>query len=176
MAPMDTEAEILRALHGLAAAFNAHDIEGVMSFFAPDCSLDMPHGTEPHGTRHKGFEQVKKGLMGRFASTPDVHYSDVEHFVSGNCGMSKWLLAGTKLNGAEVTGAGLRLLHLSARTGRPQGLILENRRVRPISRGLFRRDQPSSRPLNQAAWDCPRSYRGPSGAPFRRSLRRRAGQ
>ena len=99
---MTAEAEILAALHGLAAAFNAHDIDGVMSFFAPDCSLDMPRGTEPHGTRFQGIEQVKKGLMGRFESTPDVHYSDLEHFVSGNCGMSKWLLTGTKLNGEKV--------------------------------------------------------------------------
>lgn len=99
---MVTEAEILAALHGLAAAFNSHDIDGVMSFFAPDCSLDMPRGTEPHGTRFQGIEQVKKGLMGRFESTPDVHYSDLEHFVSGNCGMSRWLLTGTKLNGEKV--------------------------------------------------------------------------
>ena len=100
--PMVTEAEILAALHGIAAAFNAHDIDGVMSFFSPDCSLDMPRGTEPFGTRFQGIEQVKKGLMGRFESTPDVHYSDLEHFVSGNCGMSKWLLTGTKLNGDKV--------------------------------------------------------------------------
>jgi ketosteroid isomerase-like protein len=100
--PMVTEAEILAALQGLAAAFNAHDIDGVMSFFAPDCSLDMPRGTESYGTRFQGIEQVKRGLMGRFESTPDVHYSDVEHFVSGNCGMSKWLLTGTKLNGEKV--------------------------------------------------------------------------
>ena len=99
---MVTEAEILAALHGLAAAFNAHDIDGVMSFFAPDCSLDMPRGTEPYGARFQGIEQVRKGLMGRFESTPDVHYSDLEHFVSGNCGMSKWLLTGTKLNGEKV--------------------------------------------------------------------------
>ncbi len=99
---MDTEAEIMAALHGLAAAFNAHDIDGVMSFFAPDCSLDMPRGAEPHGTRFQGFEQVKKGLMGRFESTPDVHYGELEHFVSGNCGMSRWFLTGTKLNGEKV--------------------------------------------------------------------------
>ncbi len=100
--PMDTEAEIMAALHGLAAAFNARDIDAVMSFFAPDCSLDMPRGSEPHGTRFQGIEPVKKGLMGRFESTPDVNYSDLEHFVSGNCGMSKWLLTGTKLNGEKV--------------------------------------------------------------------------
>jgi ketosteroid isomerase-like protein len=99
---MDTEAEILAALQGLSAAFNAHDIDAVMSFFAPDCSLDMPRGPEPHGTRFEGVELVRKGLMGRFESTPDVHYSDFEHFVSGNRGMSKWLLTGTKLDGEKV--------------------------------------------------------------------------
>ena len=99
---MATEAEILDELNGLAAAFNAHDIDGVMRWFAPDCSLDMPRGTAPYGTRFQGFEQVKKGLMGRFETTPDVQYSNLEHFVSGNCGMSKWLLTGTKLNGKKV--------------------------------------------------------------------------
>ena len=100
---MNTNVEILTALQGLAAAFNAHDIETVMSYFAPDCSLDMPRGTEPYGTRFEGFDQVKKGLMVRFETTPDVQYSALEHFVSGNCGMSKWLLTGTKLNGEKVS-------------------------------------------------------------------------
>jgi ketosteroid isomerase-like protein len=99
---MSAETEILVALEGLASAFNAHDIDGVMSFFAPDCSLDMPRGKEPHGTRFEGFEQVKAGIMSRFRSTPDVHYAEVEHFVSGDCGMSKWLLTGTTLNGEAV--------------------------------------------------------------------------
>jgi ketosteroid isomerase-like protein len=99
---MVTEGEILTKLDRLAAAFNAHDVDGVMSYFAPDCSLDMPRGTEPYGTRFQGIDQVRKGLVGRFQSTPDVHYSDLEHFVSGECGMSKWLLTGTKLNGEKV--------------------------------------------------------------------------
>lgn len=99
---MNADAEILTALQGLAAAFNAHDIDGVMSFFAPDCSLDMPRGTEPHGARFEGFDQVKKGIVGRFETTPDVRYSDLEHFVSGICGMSKWLLTGTTLTGEKL--------------------------------------------------------------------------
>jgi ketosteroid isomerase-like protein len=31
-----------------------------------------------------------------------VHYSDVEHFVSGDNGMSKWLLTGTTRDGEKV--------------------------------------------------------------------------
>lgn len=99
---MASEAENMSTLQRLAAAFNAHDINAVMGFFASDCSLDMPRGSEPHGTRFEGFEQVREGLIGRFTSTPDVHYSDLEHFVSGNCGMSKWLLAGTRTDGKTV--------------------------------------------------------------------------
>lgn len=94
--------DILSALEGLAAAFNDHDIDRVMSFFAADCSLDMPRGSEPHGTRFVGIEKVRRGLMGRFEATPDVSYDEVEHFVSGSCGMSKWLLTGTKRDGEKV--------------------------------------------------------------------------
>jgi ketosteroid isomerase-like protein len=99
---MTTATEIRAALEGLAEAFNAHDIDRIMSFFSPDSSLDMPRGAEPHGTRFKGIENVRKGLMGRFESTPDVHYGELEHFVSGDCGMSKWLLTGTKTDGGKV--------------------------------------------------------------------------
>lgn len=99
---MNREADILAALKGLADAFNAHDLDRIMSYFAADCSLDMPRGTEPHGTRFHGREQVRKGLAGRFESTPDVHYSEMEHFVSGACGMSKWLLTGTQADGGKV--------------------------------------------------------------------------
>jgi ketosteroid isomerase-like protein len=97
-----SEIEILAALHGLAEAFNAHDIDAVMGFFAPDCSLDMPRGAEPHGTRFTGAAHVRQGIIGRFESTPDVHYGDLEHFVSGSCGMSKWLLTGTTADGEKI--------------------------------------------------------------------------
>jgi ketosteroid isomerase-like protein len=36
-----------QTLSDLVAAFNAHDIEAVMSFFADDCILEMPRGSYP---------------------------------------------------------------------------------------------------------------------------------
>lgn len=99
---MSDEARILEALDGLAAAFNAHDIDAIMEFFAEDCSLDLPRGPEPHGSRFSGREQVRRGLMTRFETTPDVHYGEVENFACGNTGMSKWLLTGTTPQGDRV--------------------------------------------------------------------------
>ena len=34
-------------LTAIAAAFNAHDLDAIMEFFAEDCSLDMPRGPSP---------------------------------------------------------------------------------------------------------------------------------
>ena len=96
------EERILAALEGLAAAFNAHDIDTIMGFFAEECSLDLPRGPDPHGTRCIGREAVRRGLMSRFETTPDVHYGEVEHFVAGEAGMSKWLLTGTTPQGQKV--------------------------------------------------------------------------
>ena len=86
----------------LADGFNAHDIDALMALFAKSCSLDMPRGPDPHGKRYSGHDDVRKGLMTRFETTPDVHYGEVEHFVDGDTGMSKWLLTGTTLEGKRI--------------------------------------------------------------------------
>jgi len=93
---------MISALDGLADAFNAHDIDKIMSYFDDDCSLDMPRGPQPHGSRYTGRDDVRRGLLTRFASTPDVHYGDLDHFVDGNTGMSKWLLTGTTPAGEKI--------------------------------------------------------------------------
>lgn len=99
---MGDEENIITALDGLASAFNAHDIDAILGFFAEECSLDLPRGPEPHGTRYMGRDEVRRGLMTRFESTPDVHYGEVENFVCGNTGISKWLLTGTTPAGEKV--------------------------------------------------------------------------
>lgn len=99
---MAAAGNIEAALNGLADAFNAHDIDRVMSYFDAECSLDMPRGPEPHGRRYSGLEEVRRGLATRFETTPDVHYGDVEHFVIGDTGISKWLLTGTTPDGRKI--------------------------------------------------------------------------
>ena len=58
---MEDERIILAALDGLAAAFNAHDIDAIMGFFAEECSLDLPRGPDPHGSRYTGRDGVRRG-------------------------------------------------------------------------------------------------------------------
>lgn len=86
----------------LCAAFNAHDLDRIMTHFAEDASLDMPKGSNPWGTRFVGKESVRMGLAMRFEATPDVHYGDARHWAFGSMGVSEWLLIGTTRDGRKI--------------------------------------------------------------------------
>lgn len=90
------------ALQAILDAFNAHDLDAIMEFFAEDCTLDMPRGSEPWGARFSGKGAVRQGLAQRFEGLPDVHYSEDRHWVSGELGVSEWLLTGTTPEGRAV--------------------------------------------------------------------------
>ena len=97
-------------LKAFLAAFNAHDLDAIMGFFADDCEFYMPRGTEAWGTRYVGKSAVRDGLATRFAGIPDVHYGDDNHWVAGNLGISTWLLTGTTKTGEQIRVRGVDLL------------------------------------------------------------------
>ncbi|MBI1279163.1 MAG: DUF4440 domain-containing protein [Anaerolineaceae bacterium] len=83
-------------------AFNQHDLDAIMEFFADDCVFDMPRGPHPWGSRFVGKAEVREGLASRFSGLPDVHYGDDTHWVCGDRGVSEWLLTGTTMSGVSV--------------------------------------------------------------------------
>jgi len=83
-------------------AFNRHDLDGIMGFFAEDCSMDLPRGPDPWGRRLTGKAQIWEGCASRFAGLPDARYGDDRHWVSGNMGFSEWTLTGTTPSGDRV--------------------------------------------------------------------------
>lgn len=107
----DTGAECLTQL---LDAFNAHDLDRIMSFFADDCVLETPRGEHPWGTRFEGRDQVREGLAQRFSGIPDVRYSEDEHWVCGDHAVSRWLLTGTTTDGTPVRVRGCDLFDLAA--------------------------------------------------------------
>jgi ketosteroid isomerase-like protein len=92
----------VETLKAILEAFNEHDLDMIMKFFAEDCALDMPKGPEPWGRRVVGRAAVREALATRFAGLPDVHYGDDRHWVSGDLGVSEWLLTGTAPDGHQV--------------------------------------------------------------------------
>ena len=100
----------ISGLEQFLAAFNAHDLDAIMQFFADDCELLMPRGKEPFGTRYVGKAAVREGLATRFEGLPDVHYGDDRHWVAGNLAVSTWLLTGTTRSGESIRVRGVDLL------------------------------------------------------------------
>ena len=99
---MSDQGPTVEILKALVKAFNSHDIDRVMSFFADDCVLEMPRGPNPNGSRAAGLENVQAALSARFKGLPDVHYGEGSHYIDGNVGISKWLLTGTATTGQRV--------------------------------------------------------------------------
>jgi ketosteroid isomerase-like protein len=97
--------DIRTTLIGLCEAFNAHDLDRIMAFFADDCVLEMPRGDKPWGSRFEGKASVRAALATRFEGLPDVHYGEAQHFVDepAGTGISKWTLTGTTREGERKT-------------------------------------------------------------------------
>ena len=100
-------------LEAVLDAFNAHDVDAILSFFTEDCVLDMPRGPAPGGLRLVGKEQVRKGFQSRFDGIPDIHYGDERHFVSGDRGASEWTIRGTRSTGEPIEVRGCDLFEFT---------------------------------------------------------------
>jgi ketosteroid isomerase-like protein len=97
-------------------AFNRHDLDAIMEFFAEGCSMDSPRGPYPWGRRFTGKAQIREGCASRFKGLPDAHYGDDRHWVCGNLGFSEWTLTGTTPLGERVEVRGTD--HLEFRDGK----------------------------------------------------------
>ncbi|HET7143283.1 MAG TPA: nuclear transport factor 2 family protein [Anaerolineales bacterium] len=94
-------------------AFNRHDLDSIMDYFADDCVFYMPRGLAPRGDRYVGKSEVRAGLAKRFEGIPDVHYGEDQHWVCGNFGVSEWTLTGTSVSGQQMEVRGVDLLEFA---------------------------------------------------------------
>jgi len=100
-------------LQALLDAFNAHDVDAVMSFFTEDCVMDMPRGPAPGGRRLVGAQAVREGIRSRFEGIPDIHYGDDRHWVCGDRGVSEWTIRGTQATGEPIEVRGCDLFEFT---------------------------------------------------------------
>ena len=101
------------SLQALLEAFNAHDVDAILSFFTEDCVFDMPRGPAPGGRRLIGKQQVRAGIQSRFDGIPDIHYGDDRHWTCGDRGVSEWTIRGTLATGEPIEVRGCDLFEFS---------------------------------------------------------------
>lgn len=96
-------------LQSFADAFNAHNINLIMSHMTNDCVFEASAGPDLNGEKFIGQEQVKKAFESVFETFADARWANARHFIFGNRGLSEWVFTGTKKDGTkvEVTGCDL---------------------------------------------------------------------
>jgi len=96
-------------LDGFANAFNAHDVDRILSYMTNDCVFEASAGPDVDGEKFAGKEAVKKAFEVVFKTYPDARWANARHFISGERGVSEWTFTGTKQDGSkvEVTGCDL---------------------------------------------------------------------
>lgn len=99
-------------LAALFEAFNRHDIDGVMSFFAPDCVFNAVGGAEVYGTRFEGAEAIAAAFSGVWAAMPDARWDHHSHLVHGDRAVSEWTFSGTNADGSRIEAEGCDLFTL----------------------------------------------------------------
>jgi hypothetical protein len=85
-------------------AWNAHDVEGIVSFFADDCEFHASVGPELMGASYAGRDEIRKGVTAFFERFPDGRFEDASAWVAGEHGASEWTFVsgGTAVRGCDL--------------------------------------------------------------------------
>ena len=83
-------------------AFNRHDLDDIMSFFADDATFLMARGPEPDGRRVHGKAAIRKVLADRFQVITDMRWDHVDAFITGDRAVSVWMVTGTGADGEKL--------------------------------------------------------------------------
>jgi steroid delta-isomerase-like uncharacterized protein len=76
---------------GLMEAWNAHDLEGVMSFYAPDYEgVDVGQATPEHG-----LEGKRQAVLRYLLAFPDLHFAVESTVVQDQVAVVSWIARGT---------------------------------------------------------------------------------
>lgn len=110
-------------------AFNRHDLDAIMAFFAEDCVFDAVAGPEAHGTRHDGAPAIARAFESVWAALPDARWDHRDHLVQGDRAVSEWTFSGTAADGSRIEAEGADLFRLRG------GLI--------VHKQAFRKQRPS---------------------------------
>ncbi len=98
----DSTQELVILLEEFAAAWNNHDLDGLMSMMTEHCVFEASGGTNVNGERYKGQEAVRASFASVFQKFPDAHWGGARHFVTGNRGVSQWTFSGTMNDGRRI--------------------------------------------------------------------------
>ena len=90
----------LETVDALCAAFNRHDLDAVLEFFADDAVFIHATGKDGTGHRFEGKQAIAKVFAGLFQASPDIQWIGA-NTVCGDRAISEWRRTATGPNGEK---------------------------------------------------------------------------
>lgn len=108
-----TNAERKAMLDRFVAAWNRHDLDGLMACFTEDCVFWSSAGPHPEGGVFEGYDAVAAASRALFDAFPDAAWTENQATVFGDRALWEWIFVGTGRNGEPVRVRGVDVLELA---------------------------------------------------------------
>ena len=95
-----SESVSLATVDALCDAFNRHDLDAVLEFFAEDAVFINAKGKDGEGQRFEGKNELRKVFGALFEAMPDIQWVGT-NTVCGNRAISEWRRTATGPNGEK---------------------------------------------------------------------------
>lgn len=100
----------LQTLMRFGEAWNAHDVDALMACMAGECAFHASAGSGPQGTVFVGREAVRKAFADVFEGLPESQWTNPQHRVIGDTGLSTWRLVARSRDGVPLEVDGCDIL------------------------------------------------------------------
>lgn len=99
-------------LSDLFDAFNRHDIDGVMQYFADDCVFYAVAGDECFGSTIEGADAIAGAFTTVFNTVKNANWAHDNHFISGDNAVSEWTFTGEMNDGKRIEARGVDIFKI----------------------------------------------------------------
>jgi taurine dehydrogenase small subunit len=104
------QSDLMQLLDDIMDAFNRHDWDGVVSFFAEDGIWLASKGPEPRtGRTLHGKREIRDYLAMRHKTFPNLQWVNHTNWVLGDKGLSEWTVQGSSATGERIDWLGCDL-------------------------------------------------------------------
>jgi hypothetical protein len=100
-------------LDRFVAAWNGHDLDGIMGSMADDCVFWSSAGAHPQGGVFEGRKAVAEAFAAIFRTFPDAAWTESQVTLFGSRAMWEWTFVGTALDGKATRLLGVDILELA---------------------------------------------------------------
>jgi ketosteroid isomerase-like protein len=105
--PDEKEGVTIALLEAIGDAFNRHDVDAIMDFFAEDGVFVLPKGPDYDGEKIVGKVALHAFFSELMETLPDIQWHPIDDRVDGNKGYSEWRRQATSPNGEKLDCLGL---------------------------------------------------------------------